>query len=546
MRHLREEEKSKVSSTLQRVVDGKQVSGICVYGSQVAGYARKDSDYDVLIALRPFRQRIRYYYLKGEVDCSALVVDPRFIERDCGESTYGEFVAGRLLNPFESIVGGDFFSENELEYKKRVILEGLIDAYVEHEEFASELDFELAYFLFEKLKKRAAIYPPVVYSYSKTYGEERMDGNLESSLLGFRRAAAELEAQGLITISGDLIRIRQQKFRGGIFARLLSAASFTTKSIRQYAVHGYAGRVGPIVVGKEVVSKLSRSRSHSKLPDVIRYPKSRLSISEGKLFAESEDWINDLLEYLGVDQRNVRINQKPMGEIYTTSSFYSLDDGSKKISFAVKRFRDVKGMKWGILNLWSLRNADFATNPLTRLFREYRGIRHFRKFGLHTPEVLAVFLSQRMLVTRFVVGKDLSKIQSEYLSEESSNLAPFEKFGNTLAILHNNGYCMGDSKPSNAILCDSDSEIYLADLEQSHPGGDIAWDLAEFIYYSVRFTTREDRTRKIVGAFLEGYKQKSEKPDSIVKASALRYRAPFQAFIAPNVLSAVLRDLRAA
>lgn len=545
MRKLNELEKQRISSTLSKIINGSIVSGICVYGSQVAGYARADSDYDVIVVMHPFRQKIKYYYLKGEADCSALVVDPKSFAKDCSSSTYGEFVAGRLLNPFEAIGGEDFFLQNEVAYKRRVILEGLIDAYAEEEDFASELDFTLAYFLFEKLKKRAAIYPPVVYSYSKTYGDELIQENLESSLVGFRRSAKELEKEDIISvIGGDKVRVKQQKFKGGISAKLLSAATYTTKSLRQYAVHGYAGRVGPIVVGKEVVSKLSRSRTNSRIPDPIRYPKSFLSIQDGKLFADSDDWLADLLGHLKMDPLTARINQKPMGEIYTTSSFYTLEDGSNRITIVVKRFNDIKGMKWGILNLWTLRNADFVVNPLARMFREYRGMREFRKIGLYTAEPVAVFLSQRIIVTKFIQGRDLSRLQTEYLNDEFNGLYPFEKFGSSLARLHNHGYCMGDSKPSNAILADCDSEIYLADLEQSHTGGDRVWDLAEFIYYSVRLTMKEEIARKFVEAFLEGYRNASEDNSVIARTAALRYRAPFQAFIAPHVLSNTLKILK--
>ncbi|MHB8567045.1 MAG: hypothetical protein ACYC7D_02495 [Nitrososphaerales archaeon] len=545
MRRLSDQERKKVTSALEPIILQKQVSGICVYGSQVAGYARPESDYDVIIALNPFRQKIKYYYLSGgEVDCSALVVDSNSFERDCSASSYGEFVAGRLLNPIDPVEGEVFFSKNEVAYKRRVILEGLIDAFAENEDFASELRFHLPYFLFEKLKKRAAIYPPVVYSYSQTYGEKLLKENLEASIAGFRRGAEQLEKEDLISFSEDIVKIGQRRFRGGASARLYSAASYTTKSIRQYAVHGYAGRVGPIVVGKEVVSKLSRSRNHSKLPDVIHSPESYLSISEGKLFADSEDWMTDLMEYLHVEQREAMVNQKRMGEMYTTSSVYTLGAGENKCTVAVKRFKDIKGMKWGILNLWSLRSAGFVAGPLARLHREYWGMREFRKMGLHTPEPIAVFLAQRILVCKFIEGKDLSKLQSEFLNGENSELHPFEEFGRALSVIHNAGYCMGDTKPSNAILCGS--EIYLADLEQSHPGGDPVWDIAEFIYYSVRFTTKEQKARQLVSAFLRGYLDNASSSSVLEKATTLRYRAPFQAFIAPNVLSGVLKDVKVA
>jgi hypothetical protein len=102
---------------------------------------------------------------------------------------------------------------------------------------------------------------------------------------------------------------------------------------------------------------------------------------------------------------------------------------------------------------------------------------------------------------------------------------------------------MGDTKPSNAILSDEDSKIYFTDLEQAQPEGNKTWDVAEFIYYSVRFTLKEDRARKLVNSFVQGYLSKAEDPSILESSATLRYTAPFQAFIAPNVLSAVKRDL---
>ncbi len=151
-----------------------------------------------------------------------------------------------------------------------MILEGLIEAVAEYQDFASVIEFELPYFLFDKLRKRAAIYPPVVYSYSQTYGDKLIAENLASSIQGFRQAAETLCKEGLITLNDDRVCLlyRNKKdqsnaeFRGGIGAKLGAAASYTTKSIRQYAVHGYAGRVNPLVVGKEVASKLIKAENY--------------------------------------------------------------------------------------------------------------------------------------------------------------------------------------------------------------------------------------------------------------------------------------------
>ena len=550
LRNLSSSEIHAVLKTVDRLLNKKEMLAMCVYGSQVAGYAGKDSDYDVILVLKPFAQRIKYYYLKGEVDCSALVVDIKAIENDCKKSTFGEFVSGRLLNSYTSIYGQSFLKECEVAYKRRVILEGLSDAVVDYMQFACEINFPLKYFLFEKLKKRAAIYPPVVYSYSKTYGDDLLESNLEAAMDGFRRAAVELQQAGIVSFDekSDILHIVPWKkgFHAGVSGRIEAAASYTSKSLRQYAVHGYAGRVGPNVVGREVLSKISRSRTSRKLPDKIKFPRNEWTISEGKLFVVSKDWLKDLIVYLGMRKDACEVKKNSLGEIYTTAGFYTLLDSAsgREISIAVKRFKDIRGMKWGVLNLWSLKNTDFTANSVERMYREFRASRELRRFGLATPEVLAVFFPQKLMVTRFIPGNNLSKIEASYLDEKSDDLSPVFAFGKDLAIMHNNGYCMGDTKPSNMIFSEEVSRIYFTDLEQSHPDGNKTWDLAEFIYYSVRFTLREDRARKLVASFVQGYQSRSEDSKALDEAADLRYRAPFQPFIAPNVLNALRSDLK--
>lgn len=539
-----------ISSTVERLVKRRDLIAICAYGSQVSGYASKDSDYDVIMVLKPFAQRIKYYYLKGEVECSALVVDPKAIQNDCKKSTFGEFVAGRLLNPYSVITGREFLKQSEVVYKKRIIVEGLSDAIIDFSHFASEINFPLSYFLFEKLKKRAAIYPPVIYSYSKTYGDELVSNNLPSALDGFRKAALELQLEGVISYDEDSQNVRllpwKKGFHSGIPGRIEAAALYTSKSLRQYATHGYAGRVSPNVVGHEVVSKISRSRKSHKLPERIRNPRKDCTLSGSKLFLGSKNWLREIIEYAGLDESTCVITKSSPGEIYTTAGFYELKDlkSGKELSIAVKRFRDIRGVKWGVLNLWTLKNANFTVNPTERLFREFRAALEIRKFGLASHHIMAVFWPQRMTVSEFLEGRDLSKVEASFLDGKTEDLIPIFKFGSDLAVMHNNNYCMGDTKPSNAIYSDKESRVYFTDLEQAHPDGNKTWDLAEFIYYSVRFTLKEERARRLVSAFVSGYVEKTEDTKVLENASAFRYSAPFQPFVAPNIMNALRRDLK--
>jgi tRNA A-37 threonylcarbamoyl transferase component Bud32/predicted nucleotidyltransferase len=547
LRTLGQGEISKVEATLAPIMRRGSLKAMAVYGSQTSGYAKKESDYDVVVVISPFGQRIKYYYIKGEVQCSALVVEDKAFEKDCTRSTLGEFVSGRLLNPYNALIGEDYLRNNETLYKKRVIVEGLSEACAEYGRFAENIVFPLPYFLFAKLRKRAAIYPPVVYSYSMTYGNDLVKSNLDSSLEGFRRAALLLSEDGLIEFDSkhDELKVKPEKIKGGLASRLSSTASYTARGIRQYAVHGYAGRVGLNVVGREVLSKLERAKEHSELPGSISNPRAFWKLHQGKLFVESSDWLSDLLDYFKMSEVSTVVTKTSLGEIYNSTSFYTLVDNnnSRKMSIAVKRYNDVKGMKWGLLNIWSLRNTNFSANANERISREYRAMEQFRNLGLFTPDVLAVFLREKILVTGYIKGKDLSRIQSAYLAEETDDLSPQFDFGAILAKVHSAGSCIGDTKPSNAILAETDSHIYLTDLEQAHADGNLAWDIAEFIYYSVRFTLKEERARKLVNAFISGYLQAGGDERIIEQTSALRYRAPFQAFIAPNVLNALRKDL---
>jgi tRNA A-37 threonylcarbamoyl transferase component Bud32 len=544
---LSSRETKSIWNTLAPVVAKSSVEALCAYGSRIAGYSEEESDYDIMLILRSFPQRIRYQYIKGEVYCSALVVESKSFEGDCKRSTLGEFVSGRLLNKYDPIFGAPFLWENEVAYKERVILDEILQAVFDNLHFSQEIEFDLEYFLFEKLRRRAAIYPPVVYSYAKTYGRPLRDSNLLASLQGFAEAARRLSSKQKVIFdeARRTVKLNPKSFKPTISSWLANHANNTARTIAQYAVHGYAGRVGIGVIGREVASKLSRSKRQSKLPDEILHPKRLYWHIPGvALYPETEDWVSDLSQLLGFERDSIVIDQEAMGEIYASTRILTFRGKGNTFSFAVKRFQDLKAMKWGLLSIWSLKNTDFTFVPLERMAREYRAFKEFPKFGIMTPRVVAVFLSERLLVSTFVKGKDLSIVESLFLEERTEDLSAVHKFGEVVAKIHNHDYCLGDSKPSSAIETVQGRQICLVDLEQAHPGGNKAWDIAEFVFYSVRFTAQEDRAMRLVKSFLNGYLSAGGDPDIVRKAASLRYRAPFQAFIVPSVLSSAIRALR--
>ncbi len=538
-RELTEAEKTALSKIAGEVSEGRRIVGIAVYGSQVAGYATKDSDYDLIVVLEDYSAKVKYRYINSEVDASALVVDQEALMMDADKASLGEFVAGRLLNIYVPLTGGDIFREAEILIKRRVVLEALEEIEASIGQFAQEILIPVEYFLFDKLKKRAAIYPPALYSYSKTYGEEHGHSNMEASCQGFLEVLKEIEQEGLITLDGGTVQIKDYEPKHWV-TQLTEMATYTRRSLAQYAVHGYAGRVGLSTVRREVSSKISRSRKGFEVPDGIRHPRRLWRLREGLLITDEDDWLGKLIEHLGI-ARCKEVSKNGLGEVYSVTKVYCVNDGDKLVKFTVKNFADLKALKWVVLNIWAVLSKRFDMGQTSRLQREYSALRHLRGLGFKTPKILAVALDQRLLVTEYIEGADVGQLLPRALSGDEQAMSAVQLYGEALGKVHEKGYTLGDTKPSNTIF--SNGEIYLVDLEQAANNGDCGWDIAEFIYYSSKLTVDEEAVRRLAKEFLNGYLKYGSK-ESVRDALKFKNLAPFQPILAPNVVRAVRQEIR--
>ncbi len=125
---LSAEERSSLLSVASSMVDSSSIAGLAAYGSKVAGYARPESDYDLIVVSKRFREGIRYRYVEEPAAASALIVDEHLLAQDAQSSYLGEFVVGRLLNVYEPIENPELFMSVELDYKRRVLMEALLES----------------------------------------------------------------------------------------------------------------------------------------------------------------------------------------------------------------------------------------------------------------------------------------------------------------------------------------------------------------------------------------------------------------------------------
>ncbi len=533
-------ERTTLSGIASSLVDPSKISGVCAYGSKVAGYSRPDSDYDLLVVSKRFREGVRYRYVDSPVAASALIVDEDMLNQDARSSHLGEFVVGRLLNVYEPIANPELFRSVELEYKKRVLIEALLELSSDYGEFGRHLLVPYEYFLFDKLHRRAAIYPPALYSYVHTYTCPLGEENKAASISGFASAAESLQMKGFLRVGPEGVKMFPEKLKADAFTRVQSIFSVTARGVTQYAVHGYAGRVGPSVFSREALSKLRRMRESPSPFAPLEAPRSLLRLEEGSVISDASLLVKELARLLGFKTYSTK--EKDIGEPYSTTRVLTFKDHSREKAVVVKNYTDVRSLKWALLGVWASKANKFSTTPLSRLDREYGMTLRLRGMGVLVPSVLAVAPAERILVKDFVGGPILSNIINALLKGSSDGLDSVAAYGEAMAKIHAGGIALGDAKPSNVVV--SERGLYLTDLEQAFPGGDQSWDIAEFLYYTAKLSNREDAMKKVATVFLESYAETGDR-SSLAKARGPKYFGPFRPFLTPG-MARMLKELLSA
>jgi len=491
------------------------------------------------LVLDKYGLRVRYRYVERPAEASVLIVDSKWLMADAQAASLGEFVVGRLLNVYVPLEGAQFLQEVELVYKKRVMLESIYEVAANQNGFAPILIIPLEYFLFEKLRKRALIYPPAQYSYARTYSGPNAESNLAASLERFYEAALSLEKQGILKLEDHNVRITApQGWRQ--LSKVSSAIVYAARGLTQYAVHGYAGRVSVNTVKKEALSKIRRIDEAGILPSQIQKPKSIWRIEEGALITGGDSWVPAAARFYCL-RPEYSVHQEDIHDTYPGRRVYLLDDGEKQARVVVKDYGEFWSLRWTFFNLLVLNMRHFDTDPLSRLARECSAITYLSRRGLNTPRIICVCLDERKLISNFIDGVSLSTVVNDLWNNADDGLELINLVGRSLSALHREGYTLGDSRPSNMLHLNG--KLFLVDLEQAVRGGDPSWDIAEFLYYSCLMRRNEQRAKSIADAFLHGYLQHGEK-HIVNQAASRKYALPFQAVTSPAVIKTVRNSIK--
>jgi tRNA A-37 threonylcarbamoyl transferase component Bud32 len=243
-----------------------------------------------------------------------------------------------------------------------------------------------------------------------------------------------------------------------------------------------------------------------------------------------QDWLEEVARKNGVARYSV--TKRRLGNQNSRTMLYSLGG----LRLAVKKLAKTKAVKWAALGVWTAYLKKFQTDPLLRLGTEYRALRHLRALGLKTPEIEAVVLDGRLLVTRYVEGPSLAQIMKATLKGRPG--PEIREAGRQIALVHKTGACFGNIKPKNVIAADG---LWFTDLEQFvFEKGDPAWDVVQFLCWGLKGTGNAHAAAAIAREFLEGY----DNPDVSKKiAKSRRYMQTFYPVLSPQVAQAIRKEM---
>ena len=139
MSRLNDQERSKLLAQAGSLVPKEQIHSLCAYGSRVGGYEREGSDYDLIIVTKDFKEKAPEASDQAPKKSSSIIVDKEALLSAAQRPTPGEFVIGRFLNIYEPLINPEFLHEVELEYKKRIIAEELMEIQSDYNDFSSNL-----------------------------------------------------------------------------------------------------------------------------------------------------------------------------------------------------------------------------------------------------------------------------------------------------------------------------------------------------------------------------------------------------------------------
>ncbi|MDH5448503.1 MAG: hypothetical protein OEY24_05655 [Candidatus Bathyarchaeota archaeon] len=541
-------EEDRILKLCKETASPQEIFAACFHGPRVYGYAKKKADVNVLLIVSAYSPKMRNFAKQiDSVNLSILAIDKKVFESDIEHGQFGEVAAEKIALPYQPWINPSYLEEMEVKMKKRFVLELLKNIILQYPELSTELLIKPEYFMYEAIRRRTRLFPPLKYSFLNMFKRKTRKQNVDFIMNGYLKALKELETENCIMSSNSYIKIdkdfieatkRQRNRFSNILMSIQKALLPYIRGISSKITTAFPQNQKSFTKGshqkteKELLRQLGETEKYLLMPTPL-----------GPVPLSDKTNIQDFVRKTVPGGEELEITIEEMGGVLNSVFLLRLQKNSETQKIVVKKFEDWLGFKWFPLALWALGTQSFAVLGATRLEREYSINQFLRKHGFAVPHILYVSLKERLIFEDFVEGKKLSEIVKQTISSLSKegkvrNGEVLKTVGKEIAKAHSLGIALGDCKPEN-ILITKDRKVCFLDLEQATRNGNQPWDIAEFLYYSGHYILpihSDEAARIIASSFIEGYLEAGGKRETIKKAASAKYTKVFSIFTLPHII----------
>ena len=506
---------------------------------------------DVMLVIKNFQPRImRYIKTFNEQTIFVLAVDQWIFERDIEIGLLGEAIASKLIFPHFPLYGEDYLQSKEVALKKRLILELLQNLASSFPELMQRIQIKPQYFMYEVLLNRIRVFPLLAYDAAGLVNGLTL--NEAENLGSYNKALRQLEAEEKIYFLNDYVKMSKRFLDECKDPRikLVNLSKNASRTIFTSLFGTFPQLINIISQNTEAFVK-SQKINWRKVPDpsyVFMDPQKYVffQTSEGLVSLSDKIDIKGYVQKMLLKDQSEGIEVEPIGGMLNDVYLINVHGNGGERKVIAKRFKDWSGFKWFPLTIWSLGARPFAITAQARLAKECAISEFLHSEGFNVPKILHVSNAERLIFMEYIEGENLSQAikriatatEHQTFEEELANIC---KAGEILAKVHSHNIVLGDTKPEN-MLVKQDGSIYMIDFEQAKQGGNKAWDVAVFLYYSGHYLQPlygNSKAESIAKAFINGYLKAGGDVDVIKKAGSPKYTRIFSIFTMWNIISTI-------
>ncbi len=524
---------------------------LMAFGPRALGYGAPSDELEVLLVASRFGPRVKCAEEEAlGISVFLIITDEKVLERDVKAGVLGELLADKLLVPYVPVEGADFLSKLEVELKERLARELLLDLASNFPKFAPEIYVDPRYFLYETITRMARTMPSSTYMFANVLARQADRAKYEPMIMeGFRRALRALESEGLVVLEDGLVRPTARllkRARRGLLASAAWAVKGALRSLGKYTTKVLVGVTRPYLLEEEAFYR--RFSLGARINPLRALPRPEdfllLKTSVGFVPALREVALEEIARAVGPVGPRDDVLVSEIGGSLNVVYLVAIRSEEGTVRFVVKRFRNWDNLKWFSIRLWALGAKRFVISGRERLRREYTMCRKLEEMGFPVPRIFHVDLKSNTLVEEFIEGANLSDLIRAFSfgeADEGEVLGLLEEAGRLVAEVHRAGVALGDCKPENMIV-GREGRLFIVDLEQASEGGDMAWDVAEFLYYTGHYipsVASAEPFKLMAKAFVEGYLRAGGSPELVRKAPSARFARVFSILTPSHVIEAI-------